>query len=102
MKDYQPLKLSGLCNVGTALMPAAWRQGSQIYDELPFDTDLPLGSQTFHGLPFQIGSQKPTPERCCLGFGPAAASYQEGVTIPVWAERDLSLYGLAVPRQARA
>ena len=83
MGDYQSLDLSELCNVGTVYLPTEWREGSGEYDSLPFDNVLPLGNQTFHGLPFQIGPAAPTPERCFLGFGPDAESYQEAVTLQI-------------------
>jgi len=63
MTDYQPLDLSAHCNAGAEVIGP--------------DAKPPVGAQTFHGLPFQIG-----PEGRCfiarggdLGTGP--------VTIPI-------------------
>ena len=81
--DYIPLDLSDHCNEGTAQLPSAWRKGSGEYDSLPFDNDIPIGEQNFHGLPFQIGPKIPTPECCFLGFGAIDASNQARVIIPV-------------------
>lgn len=68
MQDYQALDLTQFCNVGTAFI----REGAQ----------PPIGSQTWHGLPFIVGSPTPDPARCFIGFcGPEDAS----VTIPVGA-----------------
>lgn len=51
MQDYQPIPLSDLCNVGA--------------DILGEGATPAIGSQTFHGLPFQIGEGN----TCFLGFG---------------------------------
>ncbi|MCL6475892.1 MAG: hypothetical protein K6U75_12665 [Firmicutes bacterium] len=52
MSDYIPVDLTAQANVGVAF-----------YESMPAPL---LGEQTFHGLPFRIGS---SPERCFLGFG---------------------------------
>ena len=44
MVDYQPLDLSALCNAGL--------------DVLGDDSHAPIGSQTFRGLPFLVGSDQ--------------------------------------------
>ena len=51
MPDYQPLNLSSLCNVGAEII------GENVTPA--------MGTQTFHGLPFQIGVEG----NCFLGFG---------------------------------
>src|ERR1043166_1335278 len=66
MHDYQPLSLTQFCNVGTEFI----REGAQ----------PSIGSQTWHGLPFIVGSAEPDPARCFIGFGEHAGA---GITIPV-------------------
>ena len=61
MEDYEPLDLSGHCNAGVSLL----------------DETIPLGSQTLHGLPFQIGAAQPKTDHCLLSFGPDAAGGME-------------------------
>ena len=61
MRDYQPLDLTRYCNVGTAFV------GS--------DLQPPIGRQTFHGLPFEIGGD---PLLCFIGFGPNEALLLRG------------------------
>ncbi len=51
MKDYQPISLTELCNVGT--------------DIIGENVTVNTGQQTFHGLPFNISEG----ENCFLGFG---------------------------------
>ena len=68
MHDYQPLDLSQFCNVGTKFI----REGAE-----PL-----IGVQTWHGLPFMVGSAGPDPARCFIGFGDRAGA-GEAVTIPV-------------------
>ena len=68
MHDYQPLNLTQFCNVGTEFI----REGAP-----PL-----IGSQTWHGLPFIVGSAKPDPARCFIGFGEHAGA-GASVTIPV-------------------
>src|ERR687891_1802762 len=68
MQDYQPLNLTQFCNVGAEFI----REGAR-----PL-----IGSQTWHGLPFTVGSAEPNPTRCFIGFD----SHQDAsVTIPVGA-----------------
>jgi hypothetical protein len=55
MELYQPLDLTRFCNVGTSFIGP--------------DAGPPLGSQEFHGLPFQVGPADPDPDCCFLGFG---------------------------------
>ncbi|MBZ0286017.1 MAG: hypothetical protein K8I30_00275, partial [Anaerolineae bacterium] len=62
MSDYKPLALGGVYNVGTNFMNP--------------DAKPPIGDQSFHGLPFQIGAN---PDCCFIGFGPGAPA----ITIPV-------------------
>ncbi len=63
MKDYHPISLSALCNAGTEIIsPQATPN---------------IGSQTFHGLPFQIGEG----DTCFLGFGDGL--HTEPLKIPV-------------------
>jgi hypothetical protein len=54
MRDYEPLDLSWFCNAGPNLLGA--------------DAQPPVGRQTFHGLPFQIGSGEEG-KSCYLAFG---------------------------------
>ena len=55
MPDYQPLNLSSLCNVGAEVLGE--------------NATPAIGTQTFHGLPFQIGEAS----NCFLGFGNGAS-----------------------------
>ena len=66
MRDYQPLNLTQFCNVGTEFI----KEGAQ-----PL-----IGSQTWHGLPFTVGSATPDPARCFIGFG---SREDASVTIPI-------------------
>src|SRR5215216_1424705 len=68
MHDYQPLNLSQFCNAGMEFI----REGAQ-----PL-----IGSQTWHGLPFTVGSATPDPARCFIGFG---SREEASVTIPIGA-----------------
>jgi hypothetical protein len=54
MNDYQPVDLTSHCNVGADFV------------ELP--NPPPIGTQTFHGLPFKVGGAEPNPTRCFVGF----------------------------------
>ncbi|HLO15639.1 MAG TPA: hypothetical protein VK206_12465, partial [Anaerolineales bacterium] len=60
MHDYQPLNLTQFCNVGTEFI----KEGAQ----------PPIGNQTWHGLPFTVGSAEPDPARCFIGFGEHAGA----------------------------
>jgi hypothetical protein len=62
VSDYKPLNLEHTYTVGTNFI----RSGAQ----------PKIGHQSFHGLPFQIGSN---PQRCLLGFRARA----QPVTLPV-------------------
>jgi hypothetical protein len=66
MNDYQPVDLSQFCNVGASFI----KDGAEPR----------IGSQTFHGLPFNIGGEKPDAARCFIGFNDHAG---ESVTVPV-------------------
>ncbi|MBI4553301.1 MAG: CehA/McbA family metallohydrolase [Candidatus Latescibacteria bacterium] len=69
MPDYQPIDLAGFCSVGKLFIsPGA---------------DPPIGSQTFHGLPFKVGADDPDPTRCFIGFGGEAGLQDGSVTIPI-------------------
>src|SRR6185503_8531928 len=70
MHDYQPLDLSQFCNVGTEFI----REGAE-----PL-----IGVQTWHGLPFIVGSASSNSARCFIGFGPPGHA-GAAVTIPVGA-----------------
>ncbi|HEY63131.1 MAG TPA: CehA/McbA family metallohydrolase [Caldilineae bacterium] len=69
MRDYQPVDLSKFCNAGVELFDA--------------EMDPPIGVQSFHGLPFQVGPQEPTPTRCFLGFGSDEGLYHDPVTVSI-------------------
>ena len=62
MEAYEPLDLSAHCNAGISLLE---------------DEKIPLGCQTLHGLPFQIGPAQPRADSCLLSFGPDAAAEME-------------------------
>ena len=49
MPSYEPVDLSGVCNSGVAVLG-----------------EVPLGRVNLRGLPFLIGSEPPSPERCLL------------------------------------
>ncbi|MCH8296031.1 hypothetical protein IH992_33550, partial [Candidatus Poribacteria bacterium] len=63
MQDYQPLDLSSFCNVGTTVIGE--------------NANPATGEQTFHGLPFQIGSGG----NCFLGFGEGVNT--DSISIPL-------------------
>ncbi|MER3406365.1 MAG: hypothetical protein C4289_15370, partial [Chloroflexota bacterium] len=65
--EYVPLDLSDHCNAGPELLgPGA---------------TAPVGQQTFHGLPFQMGRPGAGSALCFLGFGAELGS--QPVRIPV-------------------
>ena len=68
MPDYQPLDLSANCNANPC-----------VYESI---ADPPLGIQSFHGLPFQIGDGN-TVSECYIGFGSELDCPMEPVTINV-------------------
>src|SRR5262245_19802000 len=68
MHDYQPLDLTQYCNVGAAFLGE---------EAKPL-----IGSRTWHGLPFMVGSAAPDPARCLIGFG---SREDACVTIPIGA-----------------
>ena len=68
MHDYLPLELTQFCNVGIAFITEAAQ---------PL-----IGSQTWHGLPFTVGSPQPNPARCFIGFD---SGEDTSVTIPIGA-----------------
>jgi hypothetical protein len=63
MQDYQPVDLTSYYNAGAVFL----RPGP-----------LPIGSRTFHGLPFEIGTDE---ARCFLGFDPQAPTAP--ITVPL-------------------
>ena len=68
MKDYEPIDLSGSCNVGNTFFP---------------DPDMPrLGAQSFHGLPFLIGQDPPDTKQCLIGCCGEGGTTKP-VTIPI-------------------
>jgi hypothetical protein len=65
MREYQPIDLTRLCNAGVGFIGA--------------NASPPIGPQTFHGLPFRIGTR---PTRCFIGFnGPKTKP--RNISIPV-------------------
>jgi hypothetical protein len=56
MPSYEPVDLSAACNAGTGVLG----------DE---PGDVPLGRVDLRGLPFLIGSEPPSAERCFLQPG---------------------------------
>ncbi len=66
MADYEPLDLSSLCNADLSVLGENAR--------------APVGQQTFHGLPFLVGSEGSDGSHpCFLAFDGTA----KGVTIPI-------------------
>ena len=61
MDAYEPLDLSAHCNVGISVKPTG--------RHVPEPQEIPIGRQTFHGLPFLIGPSQGDPECCFVGFG---------------------------------
>src|SRR5689334_19975997 len=59
MPDYQPIDLGPFCNAGGAIYGPG--------------QSPPIGRQSFHGLPFQIGGEKPDPANCFVALGEASA-----------------------------
>src|SRR5215207_3148515 len=68
MQDYQPFDLTPFVNVGV-----------QFFDDRG---QPPLGRQSFHGLPFNIGGDTPDPQRCLIGLGGTEGS-SEPLTVPI-------------------
>jgi hypothetical protein len=66
MSDYQPIDLGALCNAGAAVYGSS---------------SPPIGSATFHGLPFLVGGAAPDAARCLIDLGTA----EEAVVVPVGA-----------------
>lgn len=67
MDAYEPLDLSATCNAGMEFLGAQRR--------------APVGIQSFHGLPFQIGDADGAVKNCFIAFG---SGYQEGaLRIPI-------------------
>lgn len=66
--DYEPLPLHRYCNAGVELYRPdnLSREGTYLQ---PLPPSPPIGTQVFHGLPFQIGSEN-AEAPCFLGFGP--------------------------------
>ena len=73
MQDYQPLDLFSLCNVSKEVLGE--------------NANPAIGSQTFHGLPFQIGSSVGENEKCFFGLGSGMNSEPTDVPINATAER---------------
>ena len=71
MKEYEPIDLSPFCNVGTAFYDGA--------------SDVLIGPQTFHGLPFQIGPYPPDDNKCLIGFAGDRGSAGP-ITVPIGRE----------------
>ena len=67
MHDYEPIDLSTLCNAGL--------------EALGEDVSAPVGQQSFHGLPFLIGSADSDGQRCFMGFGPRLRT--EPLSVPI-------------------
>ncbi len=67
MDGYVPLDLTTFCNAGQEFLGAQRR--------------VPVGVQTFHGLPFQIGDREGKAQNCFIAFGPGL---QEGpIFLPI-------------------
>ena len=79
MHDYEPLDLTPFCNVGTTFI----REGAQ-----PM-----IGNQTWHGLPFTVGSATSDPSRCLLGF---CSTDDAAITIPVGAAAHYVIFAHAL------
>ncbi|MBI4530261.1 MAG: hypothetical protein HY709_01965, partial [Candidatus Latescibacteria bacterium] len=82
MQDYQPLDLSRFCNVGATFISP--------------DAKPPIGNQTFHGLPFNVGANDPDPTRCFIGFDGDGGRQTESVTIPVGAVAERLIFAHAL------
>jgi hypothetical protein len=66
MKDYQPLDLTHFYNVGTSFISET--------------AQPPIGSQTFHGLPFEIGGDA---ARCFMGFAIGDGLHVVPISVPI-------------------
>ncbi|MCS6862464.1 MAG: hypothetical protein NZT92_19350, partial [Abditibacteriales bacterium] len=66
MKDYQPLDLTPFYNVGTSFISET--------------AQPPIGNQTFHGLPFEIGSDA---ARCFMGFAVEDGLHPVPISVPI-------------------
>ena len=71
MVDYEPIALGRLCNVAASFTK-------------PHLADPALGSQTYHGLPFTIGPERPRAGggRCLIGFDDKSG-LADAITIPI-------------------
>lgn len=69
MNDYQPLDISAFCNAGSNMFGV--------------NADPPIGSQTFHGLPFLVGSKEADASKCFIGFGFESGLLKESLVIPI-------------------
>lgn len=63
--DYEPLDIGPWCNAGVEVLDAG--------------EEVPVGQQTFRGLPFLIGDGKSAGERCFILLEPGRKS----VTVPI-------------------
>ncbi len=80
--DYETLYLSDQCNAGVELYAPQNLAADGTYLQ-PLPAAPPTGSQTFHGLPFQIGPQDGGEGPCFVAFGPTGGLHREKVVIPV-------------------
>ena len=84
MQDYQPLDLFSLCNVSKEVLGE--------------NANPAIGSQTFHGLPFQIGSSVGENEKCFFGLGSGMKSEPTDVPINATAEHVIVAHRLLESR----
>lgn len=93
--DYEPFDLNKFCNSGVELYkPQRYVSGGTYLEPHP---DLPpIGIQEFHGLPFQVGSPKPDPGCCFLGFGNDFRLYHNPLKIPINRRANYLIFAHAV------
>lgn len=94
--DYEPLNISGFCNAGLELYDRDLESqcgGSWLY---PRDRRPPVGLQIFHGLPFLIGGEAPSEERCFVALRCSPSSSSEAFTVPVGGHAEYVVFAHAL------
>jgi hypothetical protein len=77
--DYEPLTLADICNAGIEIYAPERLALDGTYLQ-PLPARPPVGSQLFHGLPFQIGSGGSN-NPCFIAFGDSKKLHNEKVVI---------------------
>jgi hypothetical protein len=78
--DYEPIDLSTLCNASIEAFERAPVPGIANYNTA---SEIPIGAQIFHGIPFEIGRPANPASPCFIAFGEGAKLYQAPVRVPI-------------------